>query len=254
MISNTKLENYLNELLNAQSFSDYCPNGLQVEGNSNICKIAFAVSATIESITKAAEEKADALIVHHGILWDHQGAKKITGSHGKRIQLLIQNNINLYAYHLPLDGHPKLGNAAQIAQALKLKKLKPFAQFKNQFIGICGTFSPPITAGTLAILLEKKLNHSIISTAAKNQMIVSLGIVTGGANKYFDHALEYGLDAFLTGEISEHNWNDAKESKVAYFAGGHYATEQWGIWALQKNLKKKFNKIDSFYIPSLNPV
>ena len=253
MTSNFDLENYLNDLLQVHSFSDYCPNGLQVEGNPKIRKLPFAVSATIESITKAAEHKADALIVHHGILWDHQGAKKITGSFGKRIKLLIENKINLYAYHLPLDGHPTLGNAAQIAQELKLKKLKPFAQFKNQFIGISGTFSPPISADKLTTLLENKLNHPIISTANGNKMIASLGIVTGGANKYFDHALESGLDAFLTGEISEHNWNDAKESEAIYLAGGHYATEQWGVLALQKNLKKKFNKVDSFYIPSLNP-
>lgn len=249
------LEQKINQLLNISLFNDYGPNGLQIEGKESINKIAFAVSATYDSIQKAVEFKADALIVHHGLFWKFHGPKTLTGAFAKRVIPLVKNDINLFGYHLPLDAHPQLGNAAQIAQKLSLEKQEPFGEYKKAPLGIMGHFSNPISKDELKSQLENLLKHNILHSDPETTMIKNIGIITGGANSQWTFCLEHGLDAYLTGEMSEHDWNEAKESGVHFFAGGHHATERLGIKALKQYIEKEFNLSPerTLFIDSENP-
>lgn len=255
-IKRKDLENFLNSFLNIYEYSDYCPNGLQIEGTKEIKKIAYAVSATKESIEKCVALGADTLIVHHGLFWKFHGPKAIKGAFAKRVKPLIQNDINLFGYHLPLDAHPEVGNAASIAKKLQLQDLTPFGDYKGSPTGISAKFSEEISVNNLGKKLEGILNHNvIISSEDKNAKIKSIGIITGGANSDWILAKRAGLDAYLTGEISEHDWHEAKESNIHYFAGGHNATEQFGVQSLMEVIKKNFAKsnVEHVFIPSENP-
>lgn len=252
-IKRDELEAYLNQLLCIQEFTDYGPNGLQIEGKTSISKVAFAVSATRASIEEAVRQKADALIVHHGLFWSFHGPKTITGPFAKRVIPLIKNDINLFGYHLPLDAHPEVGNAAGISQLLALENCTPFGDHKGSPTGLKGQFNRPIKSIDLKEKLETLLNHNVIlSSPNPNQVIKTIGIITGGANGGWVHSLKEGLDAYLTGEISEHDWHEAKEAGVHMFAGGHNASEQFGVQLLQKKLSEDLG-IESFFLASENP-
>ena len=250
-----ELIKYLDQLLSPQLFDDYAPNGLQIEGASDLKKIAFAVSATQDSIQKSVDWGAQALITHHGVLWKYQGARPISGAWGKRIQACIKNDLNLISYHLPLDSHPEIGNAVALAHQLGLKKLTPFALYKKQPLGTKGELSKPMKASEFKLELEKILNRKVIlASADENLNIHKVGIVTGGANNEWIKALEDGLDAYITGEISEYNWHDCIEAGIHYYAGGHHATERFGIQALMEKIKKEIPDIDCRFFDSENPV
>lgn len=247
------LINELNLYLDAKSFEDYAPNGLQIEGKDTLKKIAFAVSATHESLQQAIAWGADALIVHHGIFWKYQGAKTITGAWGERAKLCIKNDLNLIAYHLPLDAHMEVGNAKSLADLLHLHEVEPFAAHKRQFLGVKGKITPT-KASELKVKLEKLLNHTVtLATHNEDAMISNIGIITGGANNDWVKAQEDGLDAYLTGEISEYNWHDAREAEIHYFAGGHHATEKFGIQSLAAYIKTKYPAIEIKFFDSANP-
>ncbi|MDC9729868.1 MAG: Nif3-like dinuclear metal center hexameric protein [Methyloprofundus sp.] len=248
-----ELNSYLENTLQAQSFQDYCPNGLQVEGTTEIKKIAFAVSATKDSIEQAVAHNADALIVHHGLFWHFQGAKTLTNSFAKRVFPLVQNQINLFAYHLPLDAHSEIGNAAVLAKLLGCRSLSPFGDYKGSSTGVKAKLPEPINAKALSIKLQAILNHDIIiASPDENQLIHSIGIITGGANKDWVLAKEAGLDAYLTGEISEHDWHESQENGIHMFAGGHYATEIFGVLSLMQQLQSNFD-LECIFIDSDNP-
>ncbi|MGB0452963.1 MAG: Nif3-like dinuclear metal center hexameric protein [Bacteriovoracaceae bacterium] len=252
-IERDSLTTYLNDYLEISGFQDYGPNGLQIEGSDNVQSIAFAVSATQESVAKAIELGADTLIVHHGLFWKFHGPRAITGPFASRVKPLITNNLNLYGYHLPLDAHPEVGNAAAIAKKLGLENCEAFGDYKGSPTGIQGSFSKPIQVSKLSEQLESILSHSII-TSERNpkKEIKTLGIITGGANSEWQEASKKGLDAYLTGEISEHDWHESYEAGVSMFAGGHNATEQFGVQELQKHIENKF-KVKTHYIHSENP-
>ncbi|MCT4642667.1 MAG: Nif3-like dinuclear metal center hexameric protein [Bacteriovoracaceae bacterium] len=256
MITRKKLTNYLNGLLNIYDYTDYGPNGLQIEGRTQIKKIAFAVSATAYSVQKAIELQADALIVHHGLFWKFHGPKTLTGAFYKRAAPLVKNDISLFGYHLPLDGHMEVGNAAAIANLLELTDLKPFGDYKGMPTGVSGKFKEKINSKDLASKLEKILDHKVIhSSPNDNDEISSMGIITGGANSDWIMAKRKGLDSYLTGEISEHDWHEAKESNIHFYAGGHNATEQFGVQRLleRMSIDLKDKELEFFYIPSSNP-
>jgi dinuclear metal center YbgI/SA1388 family protein len=253
-LTQNDLLKYLNSLLKPETFEDYAPNGLQVEGSLDIKKLAFAVSATQESIKAALAWGAQGLVVHHGIFWKHQGARTITGGWGERVKLMIKNDLNLFAYHLPLDAHAEIGNAAALAEVIGMNGLAPFALYKRQPMGQKGRLDVNLTARDLKLKLEKVLNHPVIlATPDENKMIATVGIITGGANNDWVKAMEENLDAYITGEISEYNWHDAKEAGVHYFAGGHHATEKFGIQALMNKIKTDFKDMDVKYFDSENP-
>lgn len=255
MIDRDELLAELNTLLDVNSYNDYGPNGLQIEGNQQITKIAFAVSATRYTIEKACELGAEALIVHHGLFWKFHGVRTLTGSFYKRVQPLIKHNINLVGYHLPLDAHLEQGNAAGIAHQIGLKDLKPFGDHKGMPTGVWGRFEKELQPTELASSLERVLEHKIIHAAPNNKAISTMGIITGGANGDWSIAKEMGLDSYLTGEISEHDWHEAKEDNIHFYAGGHNATEQFGVQNLMRHIYDKFNDkdLELFFIPVNNP-
>ena len=253
MTNKSELSQYFSTLLTPHNFEDYAPNGLQVEGKDNLKKIGFAVSATQESLKEAIAWGADALIVHHGIFWKHQGARTVTGAWGERVKLCVKNDLNLFAYHLPLDAHPEVGNAVALAKHLGLSKLTGFALYKKQPMGTKGEFPTALTAKELKEKLKSLLQHDVIlATPDESKKIKTIGIITGGANNEWAKAMEEGLDAYLTGEISEYNWHDSIEAGIHYFAGGHHATERFGILALMEKVKDDL-KLDVKFFDSTNP-
>ncbi len=256
MIKRDELTKYINKYLNIWDYQDYGPNGLHIEGAEEIKKIAFAVSATRYSIEEAIKLGADTLIVHHGLFWKFHGTRTITGAFGKRVKPLIKNDINLLSYHLPLDAHMEVGNAASIAKKIDLANIKPFGDHKGMPTGVKGKLITPLTANDFGKKLMGVLEHNVIvSTHDQDAIIKTVGIITGGANSDWIQAKRDGLDAYITGEISEHDWHEAQESELHYFAGGHNATEQFGVQELMKHLYEKFNDkdLEFFYIPSSNP-
>lgn len=256
MLERNTLVKDLNNRMNIYQYSDYGPNGLQVEGSPQIKKIAFAVSATRYSIQKAVELEVQMLIVHHGLFWKFHGPRTITGAFYHRVAPLIQKNINLLGYHLPLDANLEFGNAASIAKELKCEKIEPFGDHKGMPTGVKAKFSKALEPEELSKKLKLILNHEIIHAQALSQKKIStIGIITGGANSDWIQARNLNLDAYLTGEISEHDWHEASEGDVHYFAGGHNATESLGIQNLMKYVHEKYNssELELFYIPSHNP-
>ncbi len=252
-ITRMALQDYFQKILTPENFEDYAPNGLQVEGKEKIARLAFAVSATQDSIAHAKAWGADALVVHHGIFWKHQGPRTVTGAWGERVKSLVKDDMNLFAYHLPLDGHAEIGNAVALGNKIGLVELSPFALYKRQPMGAKGKFSSPLSATDLKKKLESVLQHPVIlATPDENHPIASLGIITGGANNEWTEAMKDGLDAYLTGEISEYNWHDAKEAGIHYFAGGHHATERFGVLALMDKVKAEL-KLDCEFFDSQNP-
>lgn len=253
-VTQSTLLNYLDTLLNSAQFEDYGPNGLQVDGKKTLKRVAFAVSATQDSLNQALKWGADAIVVHHGIFWKHQGARTVTGAWGERVKLCVKNDLNLIAYHLPLDAHPEVGNASSLAKEIGLTELEPFALHKRQYLGSKGKFPAPIKAHDLQDKLSKLLNHNVIlASPNEDALIRSLGIITGGANNEWVEAMKDGLDAYLTGEISEYNWHDAIEAGIHFFAGGHHATERVGIKALMEKIKKDFPGLETMFFDSENP-
>ncbi|WP_127715896.1 Nif3-like dinuclear metal center hexameric protein [Halobacteriovorax sp. HLS] len=252
-IKSKELEKFLNSLLNIYEFSDYGPNGLQVEGTKEISKIAFSVSATKYSIAQAVQFGADALVVHHGLFWSFHGTKPIKGPFAKRVIPLIKNDINLFGYHLPLDAHMEVGNAATIAKKLDLIDLNPFGDYKGSPTGVKAKFKTPLTRAQLAKKLTDILDHEVIYSKPETEdEIKSIGIITGGANSDWYLAMKNGLDAYLTGEMSEHDWHESAESGVTMFAGGHNATEQFGVQSLMEKVQEKFD-VECTFISSENP-
>ncbi len=247
------LDTFFKQLLRPELFNDYCPNGLQIEGATEINKIAFAVSATRESIEQAVDLQADTLVVHHGLFWKFHGSRTLTGSFAKRVFPLVQNNINLFAYHLPLDAHPEIGNAAVLGRLIGCQQQTPFGDYKGSPTGIKGVLSQAISAKALGQKLQTLLRHNVIlASPDEEQMIESIGIITGGANSDWVLAEQAGLDAYITGEISEHDWHESKENGIHMFAGGHNATEKNGILSLMKHMQTLY-ELECVFIDSDNP-
>jgi dinuclear metal center YbgI/SA1388 family protein len=245
------LQKFLNQLLKPYDYQDYGPNGLQIEGTKEIEKIAFAVSATKESVEKCLEHQCQALIVHHGLFWKFHGPKTITGAFYGRVAPLIKSDINLFGYHLPLDGNLEVGNAATLANKIGLKNIIPFGDYKGSFTGVLGE-CPTSDGIRLKKDLESLLSHPVLHSDAQVP-IKKLAIITGGANSEWIQAKRAGAQAYLTGEMSEHDWHEAKESGVHMFAGGHHNTEKFGIQALQQRIENEFPGLKTIFFDSDNP-
>lgn len=253
-ITRHDLHCFLDQLLSPESFPDYGPNGLQIEGQQHIERIAFAVSATADSVQTAAKRNARALIVHHGLFWKFHGPRTLTGPFARRVYPLVQNGINLFAYHLPLDAHLIVGNAAQLGERIGLENFQPFGDHQGCPTGIQGSFHHPLRAVDLRTRLCSVLDHPVLLASPDEQATIrSVGIITGGANREWTLALREGLDGYITGEMSEHDWHEAREAGIHMFAGGHNATEQFGVQAVMAEITKHFD-VECFFIPSDNPV
>jgi len=248
--STSQLSEYLHQLLQEDRFKDYCPNGLQVQGKTEIRRIVSGVTASLELIEKAIDQKADAILVHHGWFWKNDDPA-IVGQLYRRLKLLMDHNINLFAFHLPLDQHPKLGNNAQLA---KIAGWKVTGQSpKNDLVWLGKPASGIKTLSQLASSLDKVLSRKPLIVGKPNQPIKTIAWCTGAAQGYLHEAIACGVDAFISGEISEPTFHLAKESGVAYISAGHHATERYGVQALGNDLAKKFG-IEHLFIDIPNPV
>ena len=244
-----ELNNYLNALLQPERFSDYCPNGLQVEGRPEINKIVTGVTASMALLQAAWQAKADAIFVHHGYFWRGE-ALPITGIKKQRIQFLLGHDINLFAYHLPLDMHPDIGNNVMLAKQLGLT-VSSWAGEKN--VLALAELNRPQTLKEFAALIQANLKRKPQVIGDENQSIKKIAICTGAAQGYIEQAIVTGADVYISGEISEQTVHVARESGMAYIAAGHHATERYGIQALGQHLAQKFNCQHEF-IDMDNPV
>jgi dinuclear metal center YbgI/SA1388 family protein len=243
----------LDELLDADEIADYCPNGLQVEGKAEVQRVVTAVSASRALFTRAVDHEADAVLVHHGILWNGSHPQRVVGSFRERLRLLIANGISLIAYHLPLDRHPELGNAAQLAHRIGLEELEPFGEHQGNSVGVCGVFPEPIEAQELfAAVADACLRDPQVFEGSR-RLVSSVGIVTGAAQREYHEAVAAGLDAYITGEASEWVLHQAAEDGVHYLAAGHYATERFGIQALGRWIAEHL-QLEVEFIDLPNPV
>lgn len=252
MIKREELSAYLDEFLTTAKYNDYAPNGLQVEGKSQIKRICTAVTASEDVILQAINWQADALLVHHGYFWRGE-APVITGMKKQRINHLLLNEINLMAYHLPLDCHLELGNNACLAKFLPLQSITTHKVGNVDNLLWSGFLDQPIAADALTDLLAAKLNRRPLHIAANNQPIRSIAWCSGGAQDYIEEAYKLGVDAYLSGEVSERTYYQAKELGIHYYAAGHHATERYGIQALGEHLVSQFQFVHQF-IDSDNPI
>lgn len=251
-ITRDELVAFLDDLLDAHEGGDYGPNGLQVQGRSQITKVVTGVSACLELFERAAAADADAVLVHHGIFW-HGMPLPLTGVQHGRVASLIQAGVNLIAYHLPLDRHPDLGNNAVAAREFGLLDTEPFGDAKGLPVGFAGRFAEPVGIRDLARRTLKIFGQEPQVFGRGPESISTLGIISGGAQKELYRAIDEGLDAFLTGEVSEWVMNLAREAGIHYLAAGHYATERLGIRALGRRVADRFD-IPVEFIDVPNPV
>lgn len=250
-VNRDEFANYLAQALDINRFRDYSPNGLQVEGRPDIRKIVTGVTASLALLEAAVDERADAVLVHHGYFWRGEDAR-IVGPKHKRLRLLLANDINLFAYHLPLDMHPEFGNNAQLAQRLGLIADGRFCDDGIGWLGIVSD-NKVATVGDLARVVEARLGRAPLLIGDPAQPLGRIGWCTGAAHNMLGDAIAAGASVYLSGEISEPVVHLARESGVAYLACGHHATERYGVQALGTHLAGHFG-IEHRFIDIANPV
>ena len=238
-------------LLQPERFKDYGPNGLQVEGKPVIRKIVSGVTASRALIEAAIAAQADAIFVHHGLFWRGQDGR-ITGWMKQRLALLLAHDINLFAYHLPLDAHPVLGNNARLGHVLGLKAESRFGEQDLGFLGGWADGRAPVSAQALARHLENRLQRPVVSVEGLQSAIQKIAWCSGGAQGYFEAAIAAGAQAFITGEISEPQAHLARECGVSFLACGHHATERYGAPAVAAQVAQQLG-ISHAFIDIDNP-
>lgn len=244
-----ELARYLDSYLDVARYRDYCPNGLQVEGREQVRRLVTGVTASKLLLERAAEAGADAVLVHHGWFWRSEDPR-VLGMKRRRLAFLLERDISLYAFHLPLDAHPECGNNAQLARRLDLV---PEGRFGDQDIGVYGSPASPTDVRGLADLVEQQLGRKPLVVGEENRPLRRVAWCTGAAQDYFPEAIRLGVDAFISGEISEHTVHAARESGVAYLSAGHHATERYGVQALGDHLSGRFG-VHHTFVEIENPV
>lgn len=235
MITLQELCTYLGQYLHSTEFTDYGPNGLQVEGRAHVAKIATGVSASLQTIEAAAEWGADALIVHHGIFWN-KDRLEVTGVKRDKLKLLLEKGISLLAYHLPLDAHEQVGNNWKAAKDLGLFDLSPFCAP----LGVQGWMKPVDREG-FKRQLEQYYQHAAVCALGGKEVVQTAALISGGAHWNIKDAVAAGVDCFITGSFDEPMWHIAFEEKINFFALGHSATERVGPLALGEHLREKLS-------------
>jgi dinuclear metal center YbgI/SA1388 family protein len=246
-----ELAGYLAQTLSVDQYQDYCPNGLQVEGRDHIGVVISGVTASEALIDAAIAHGADALLVHHGYFWKGERAS-IVGMKQRRLKKLLENNINLFAYHLPLDGHAELGNNVQLARQLDLQGVPAFGHGNLGYLG--KSVNPAVrTVGELAALIEQRLHRQPLVIGDPNQLLGQIGWCTGGAQSMIEEAHAAGATVYMSGEISEPTVHFARENGMVYISAGHHATERYGVQALGAHLAERFG-LQHTFIDIDNPV
>lgn len=236
--------------LNVTKISDYCPNGLQVEGRPQVRRIVSGVTASQALLDAAVAAEADVVLVHHGYFWKNEDAR-VVGMKQRRLKTLLTHDISLLAYHLPLDLHEDVGNNVQLARLLGLTIEGPLEPDNPRSVGLVGSLVTPLTPVEFARLVQEKLQREPLMIEGAG-LIRRVGWCTGGAQGYIDQAVAAGVDAYLTGEISEPTVHSARENGLSFFAAGHHATERYGVQALGDYLARRF-EIEHIFIDCPNP-
>jgi dinuclear metal center YbgI/SA1388 family protein len=250
-----KLDEVLRELkavLRPEQFNDYCPNGLQVEGRQEVRRLVTGVTACQALIDRAIELDADMLLVHHGYFWRGEDAV-LCGIKKSRVQSLFQHDISLLAYHLPLDVHPVLGNNAQLGKLLGFSINGDLGKQNNNSIGLTGVPEAPLDGGGLATLIAQKLGRQPLYIGDSAKLVRTVGWCTGAAQNFIELAVRTGVDAYITGEVSEQTVHIARETGIQFYAAGHHATERYGVQAVAEYLVDKLG-IEHQFVDIDNPV
>jgi len=249
MVALTELLAYMNDLLRVDVFNDYCPNGLQVEGRPEVSCVVSGVTASQALVDAAVEAGADLVLVHHGYFWRGE-EPRVVGVKRRRLKALLTHDISLVAYHLPLDAHPDLGNNAGFGRALGLPASGRFGPD-----GLCwyAELAEPVLASALAERIDTALGRAPLHIVAADRPLRRVGWCTGAAQGYIEQAACLGLDAYISGEVSEPTYHIARETGVHYFAAGHHATERFGVRALGEHLEQQFG-LEHTFIDLPNPV
>ena len=242
-----ELENIVNQQLNSGAFSDYAPNGLQVEGRTEVKTLITGVTASQALVDEAVARNADAILVHHGYFWKSEPAV-IKGMKRNRLRALLANDINLYGWHLPLDAHATLGNNAQLAKLLDIE-----VKGEVQPLVFWGELATPLSGEALAQRIEEKLGRTPLHCGDNAPAeIRRVAWCSGGGQGFIDSAAAFGVDAYITGEVSEQTIHSAREQGLHFFAAGHHATERGGIKALGEWLASEHG-LDVTFIDIPNP-
>lgn len=251
-VTNTALLHYFNELLKPEKVKDYCPNGLQVEGKVDIHRIVTGVTASQALIDRAIAHKADAIFVHHGYFWRGEDAC-IKGMKRNRIKALLAHDINLFAYHLPLDIHPELGNNVQLAKRLGIEVVGGLELNNSTSVALQGHFKKAMEVSALKDKISTTLGREPQIILGGDHPISTVAWCTGGGQNYIELAAEQGIDAFITGEISEQTVHTAREMNIHFFAAGHHATERYGAKAVGEHIHQAFD-VEVEFVDIDNPV
>lgn len=245
-----QLVTYLNQELNSASIKDYCPNGLQVEGREETLRIITGVTASQRLIDTAIKKQADLILVHHGYFWKGE-SEVITGMKRQRIAALLANNINLVAYHLPIDIHPVWGNNVQLGQLLEIENLQPLETLQPTGIVYQGNINARLE--DFARQITAKLGRELfVCEGDPEKMIKTVCWCTGGGQSFIEQVAQSGADLFITGEVSEQTIHIAREMDIAFIAAGHHATERYGVKAIGEHLANEF-ELDVEFVDMHNP-
>ncbi len=247
-----ELVRYCEDLLNVSQFRDYCPNGLQVEGKQQVKKIISGVTASQSLLDAAVAMQADLILVHHGYFWKGEN-ERVVGIKKQRLRTLLSNDISLLAFHLPLDAHAELGNNAQLAKKMNWKVVSGLDDELGRAIGMVGELTQAQNAEQFSADMARVLLRPVQHIQGINRPIKKIAWCTGAAQGYIEKALELGVDAYISGEISEQTVHIAREAGIDYFAAGHHATERYGVQALGEHLKQHFG-VEHCYVEIDNPV
>lgn len=252
MAARDEIVAFCDDLLDVDSFADYGPNGLQFPGSAEVGRVVSGVSASRELLERAAAANADLVLAHHGLFWEFH-PRRVTGPMKAKLAVLLDHDISLAAYHLPLDAHSEIGNNALLCDGLGLQRGAPFAEAKGAAIGWVGRAQEPLALEDLVERVRALTgNEPLVFDAGPNQ-ITTVGIVSGAGSSSIGEAIELGLDAILTGEPAEHAMADAREGGIHFIAAGHYATETHGIRRLGELVAERFG-IDHEFVEIPNPV
>jgi len=251
MVSRDELIGYLDDYLRVRDFRDYGPQGLQVEGRPQVQKVVTAVSSSLELFQRAAEVGTDLILVHHGLLWDRD-SRLVRGAYRERLASLLRHDINLAGYHLCLDAHPEVGNNALAVRGLGLADLQPWYEEGGVTLGFRGCGEPAPAAEWLR-RINTFYGTDSLAFLYGPELVRTIGVISGGAQRQIQDALDAGLDMYVTGEVSEFVMHTAKEGGIHFVAAGHYNTERIGIRALGEHVAARF-ALDVQFIDLPNPV
>jgi len=240
-----QLVEYINRTLDVAAIKDYCPNGLQVAGREQVQHLVSGVTASQRFLEAAIEAGADAVLVHHGYFWSGESAV-LTGMKLKRIRTLLDADISLLAYHLPLDIHPEFGNNAQLARLFDFITEGRVAAGGTDGLLFHGRLREPVENAAFVDKIASLLNRSVVAVGRSDRRIQRVAWCSGGAQRFLTEAAALGVDAFISGEISEQTTHEARENGVLYIAGGHHATERLGVQALGENLSEQLQLTHQF--------